>query len=112
MTDPFTSPDDDVSWEDEKNDYLAEWRRLFADESTTDYLIAVALTSADPRAYMDAIKILQLRGNHEVLEAARTLCGSALAEERKLGATILSRIGDAAPALRVARRLRMSGDEQ
>ncbi len=111
MTDPFTSHGDDLSWEEEKNDSLNEWRRLFSDDSTTDYLIAVALTTSDPSAYVEAINILQLRGNQEVLEAARTLCGSILPEERKLGATILSRLGDAAPALRVARRLRMSGEE-
>jgi len=112
MTDPFSSPDDESSWDDEKHGSLTDWRRMFGDDSTTDYLIAMALLTEDPFIYVEAINILQLRGNREVLEAARTLCGSTLAEERKLGAAILSRLGDAAPALRVARRLRMSGDEE
>jgi len=103
--------DDDFS-ELEDFDDLARWQRMLDDPKPTDYFIHLALTSDDPARYVEAIQTLQVRGTPDVLNAARELCGSVLPHERKLGAVILSQLGDTAPILRVARRLRMMGDEE
>ena len=102
---------DDSLFDHEEADSPARWQRMLHDSRPTDYFIDLALTTGDPAAYVDAIVTLQLRGTPDVLAAARELCGSLLPHERKLGVSILSRLGDTAPLLRVARRLRMSGDE-
>jgi|GEM_PF-2380037 len=110
---------DDNLWEDEELDEeppewadhsAVAWQRRLADPRSTDELIELAL-SDNISGYMEALQILQGRGTREVLDAARGLCASPVVEERKLGVSILGRLGDTAPILRVARRLRMSGEE-
>jgi len=91
------------------------WQTRLDDPRSTDELIDLALRSSaldEGDGYMEALQILQIRGTREVLDAARALCASPVVDERKLGVSILGRLGDTAPMLRVARRLRMSGEEK
>lgn len=100
------------SWADHSP---AAWQRRLDDPRSTDELIDLALRSAaldEGSGYLEALQILQMRGTREVLDAARALCASPIVDERKLGVNILGRLGDTAPILRVARRLRMSGEEK
>jgi len=109
----------DNLWDEERDEDLpawanhspTAWQERLADHRSTDELIELAL-SDDIDGYMEALQILQVRGSREVLDAARGLCASPIIEERKLGVSILGRLGDTAPMLRVARRLRMSGEEK
>jgi len=112
--------DDNNLWDDDEldedlpawaNHSTEAWRQRLADPRSTDELIELAL-SDDTDGYLEALQILQGRGTREVLDAARGLCASPIVEERKLGVNILGRLGDTAPMLRVARRLRMSGAEE
>ena len=108
--------DDELRWHDEEEDdddphAPAAWQRRLHDPRTTDELVRVALFD-EGGEFLEALMTLQIRGGREVLDAARTLCAGPVAEGRKLGAMILSRLGDTAPMLRVARRLRMSGQEE
>ncbi|MHB0937291.1 MAG: HEAT repeat domain-containing protein [Armatimonadota bacterium] len=111
---------DDELWGDEELDEdlpswadhsPTAWQQRLNDPRSTDELIELAL-SDNVDGYMEALQILQIRGTREVLDAARGLCASPVTEERKLGVSILGRLGDTAPVLRVARRLRMSGEEK
>jgi len=114
---------DDNLWDDEEldeeppawADHSAEaWHRRLADPRATGELIDIALRASDiddGTTYVEVLQILQVRGTREVLDEARGLCASPVVEERKLGVSILGRLGDTAPMLRVARRLRMSGEE-
>jgi len=108
--------DDNNLWDDDEldedlpawaNHSTEAWRQRLADPRSTDELIELALSN-DTDGYLEALQILQGRGTREVLDAARGLCASPIMEERKLGVNILGRLGDTAPMLRVARRLRMS----
>lgn len=109
--------DEDIDWLDDESripfeDRVEKWQRMMTDPRSTAELIALALTNRDALRYLNTLETLQLRGSREVLTAARTLCLGASSEERKLGAAILSRLGNNVPLLRVARQLRMSGDEE
>jgi len=103
----------------DEDDFLAydseaettKWQRMLANPHPTEYLVATALITEDPCTYVEILETLQLRATPEVFEAARALCESNSPRERQFGASILSRFGDVAPPLRVARRLRMSGEE-
>ncbi len=63
------------------------------DPRSTASLIKLALTEEDEDKIWEAIGQLQFRGNREVFEAARKLCESNNAKERKLGADILGQLG-------------------
>lgn len=115
---------DDDLWGDEELDVdlpswadhsPAAWQQRLDDPRSTGELIDLALRSYaldEGDGYIEALQVLQIRGTREVLDAARELCASPIVEERKLGVSILGRLGDTAPLLRVARRLRMSGEEK
>jgi HEAT repeat protein len=64
-----------------------------ADPRSTAELIRLALAAPDDDAAWKFVAILHSRCDHEVLDAARGLCFSELAPERKLGAHILGQIG-------------------
>lgn len=110
MEDDFSLPDD-FDFPDDDQHEQQKWQRMFSDPRDTQQLITCALIR-DAEEAIDAITILQMRATPEVLDAARALCASALVADRQLGISILSRLGDTVPILRVARRLRASGDEQ
>src|SRR5688500_8409365 len=63
------------------------------DPRLTASLIRFALTEEDEDKVWEVISLLQFRGNREVLEAARKLCESNHANERRLGADILGQLG-------------------
>lgn len=69
-----------------------EEARLLEDKSN-DELINIALTEEDEDKAWGAVIVLQFRGTHEVLEAARKLCQSQNSEERRLGTDILGQLG-------------------
>lgn len=68
-------------------------RQNHADPRSTAELIRLALAATDDDAAWKFVVLLHNRCDHEVLDAARALCGSELAPERKLGAHILGQIG-------------------
>jgi HEAT repeat protein len=63
------------------------------DPRSTQELIRIALTEQDEDAAWDPVISLQVRGTAEVLITAQSLCTSAVARERKLGADILGQLG-------------------
>ncbi len=63
------------------------------DPRSTEPLIEFALTEEDEDKIWEAISLLHFRGNREVFEAARKLCESNNANERRLGADILGQLG-------------------
>ena len=63
------------------------------DARPTAELIEYALTEPDEDKAWEAVGALQLRGTHEVFEAARELCASENADKRALGADILGELG-------------------
>ena len=112
MHDEFSLPDDcDFTDDQDELDELKKWQQLLEDTRETRELIACALIG-DVLAAIDAVKILQLRATPEVLDASRALCQSTLVADRQLGVRIIGRLGDTVPVLRVARRLRGSGDAE
>lgn len=56
-------------------------------------LIQIALTVADEDLAWAAVATLHARGTRDVLEAATSLCSSAIDKERELGANILAQLG-------------------
>src|SRR5687768_15369499 len=67
--------------------------RACNDPRSTESLIEFALTEEDENKVWEVVTLLQFRGNREVLEAARKLCESNHANERRLGADILGQLG-------------------
>jgi hypothetical protein len=63
------------------------------DPRSTDELITLALNEPDEDAAWEAVTVLHVRANDEVLEAAERLCRSDIAKERRLGASILGQLG-------------------
>jgi HEAT repeat protein len=63
------------------------------DARSTEDLIRLALTEPDEDAAWVPVTILHFRADEEVLEAARVLCLSPNAQERKLGVDILGQLG-------------------
>jgi len=66
------------------------WR---ADPRTNEELLHTALTQEDEELVWDAIGVLHLRGSPDTLEAARQLCASQDANDRRVGADILGQLG-------------------
>ena len=60
---------------------------------SVEELIRIALTEQDEDADWEAVTVLHHKGSREVLEAARRLCASDIADERQLGANILGQLG-------------------
>ncbi len=69
---------------------LKDWRN---DPRTDEELLHVALTEEDEDLAWDAIAALHLRGSPDTFEAARQLCASEDANERRVGADILGQLG-------------------
>ena len=63
------------------------------DARSTEDLVRLALTEPDEDAAWVPVTILHFRANEEVLAAARVLCLSPKAQERKLGVDILGQLG-------------------
>lgn len=63
------------------------------DPRTTEKLLHAALGSEGEDGYWTAVTILWFRGTQEVFEAARELLASDQAENRALGADVLSQLG-------------------
>jgi HEAT repeat protein len=67
------------------------------DSRSTQELIALALAANDEdeagSKWWEVVHLLHFRATREVFEAAKGLCGSASAVERRLGADVLAQIG-------------------
>ncbi len=68
-------------------------KNLHDDSRSDEELLHVALTEEDEDRAWDAIAVLHLRGNPATCEAARRLCASQDANERRVGADILGQLG-------------------
>lgn len=68
-----------------------DWRN---DLRSNEELLHIALAEEDEDLAWDAIGVLHLRGSPDTFEAARHLCASTEANERRLGVDILSQLGD------------------
>ncbi len=67
------------------------------DPRTDEELLRVALTEQDDDLAWHAIGALHLRGSPDTFKAARQLCASADARERRVGADILGQLGTPEP---------------
>ena len=74
---------------------MAQLRASFADERSTKELIQLALVQMDQDEADGpwALTILHYRGTQEVFDACKTLCQSADAKKRALGADVLGQRG-------------------
>lgn len=68
-------------------------RQRHDDPRSTEELIRLALTEEDDDAAWKPVVILHFRATPEVLAEAQTLCSSAHAKERTLGANIMGQLG-------------------
>ena len=68
---------------------VQDWRH---DPRSNEDLLYAALTEDEDQAW-DAIMILQVRSSLDIFEAARQLCASQDARERRVGADILGQLG-------------------
>jgi len=63
------------------------------DPRSIEELVSVSLSDADEEVARDALRVLQWKGNHEVLRRAESLCASDCSRERILGANVLGQLG-------------------
>jgi len=68
----------------------SQWRE---DPRSVDELILAAMCEQDEDLAWDAVVVLHWRGSREILDRALSLCGSACAFERRVGAEILGQLG-------------------
>lgn len=76
---------------DNQNEYAAVDPK--DDPRSIDDLMLAAMCETDEDRAWDAVRALHWRGSHEVLDRALSLCGSACAFERRIGADILGQLG-------------------
>jgi HEAT repeat protein len=63
------------------------------DPRSIEELVSVSLSEAGEEVAIDALRVLQWKGNYEVLRRAESLCASECSRERILGANVLGQLG-------------------